>query len=455
MSTARHFGTDGIRGVANSGLLSPESQLRLGRALGRFAMQHGPRVILARDPRRSSAMIAGALCAGIAAEGADVIDVGTLPTPGLAALIRAYAGSLGVMVSASHNPMRDNGVKVLAPDGSKLSDADELWLEREMEVAPAEPRPTGAAVGAVSMPDDATERYLAHLGAAFPDLRLDGMRIVVDAANGATAASAPAMLRRLGASVVPIFAAPDGININDGCGAVHPAAMAQAVLDNRADVGVAFDGDGDRLIMAGPDGSVQDGDRILYVCARQLAAAGRLTAATVVGTVMTNFGLELALRELGIGLVRTPVGDRHVAVALREGSFALGGEPSGHLIFGAANRYIGDGLYSALATLAVMRAAGRSLDALSADLIAVPQRLLNVQVAARPPLTALPDLQRRIAAAEAELGGEGRLLVRYSGTENLLRVMVEGRDAAQVERLARDLAQAARVEIEAVSRSER
>ena len=448
MTSPKHFGTDGIRGVANLGLLAPEDLLRVGRALGRLARRDRDpaSVVLARDPRRSSSMISCALSAGMASEGAGVIDLGPLPTPGLAALIEESGGALGVMVSASHNPMRDNGVKVLAPDGAKIADSDELWLEAEMENAPMTP-PTGVDVGVVRRGTDAVSRYVEHLRRAFPTLRLDGVTIVVDGANGATAEAGPRMFTELGATVIPLFHEPDGVNINDGCGAVHPEAMAAAVARHGADVGVAFDGDGDRLIMAGHDGSVLDGDRILYLCAAHLKARGELPGDTVVGTVMTNFGFELALRDLGVTLERTPVGDRHVAARLREGGFALGGEPSGHLIFGDANRYIGDGLFSALYALSVAREAGRPLLELVSPMRPVPQVLVNVEVAARPPLDSLTRTPDAMRDAETELAGEGRVLVRYSGTENLLRVMVEGREQASVERLAGAIADVARDEI--------
>lgn len=442
----KYFGTDGLRGMANTGMLTPERVLALGRALGRMAKNRGGRFAIAQDPRRSSPLLSGALAAGAAAEGEAVLDLGVLPTPGLAALLPSLDAAIGAMVSASHNPMPDNGIKVMDGAGGKLPNTDELWLEAQMEVAP-DNEILGADVGSISLVDDSVERYLAHVLGAFPGLSLAGMSVVVDAAHGAMSVAGPRAFERLGAKVITAFASPDGLNINQGCGAVHPDAMARMVVEHGADVGVAFDGDGDRLMMASAEGVVQDGDRILYVVAGHRKAQGKLPGDAVVGTVMTNFGLELAFKEQGIRLERTPVGDRHVAVRLREGAFGLGGEPSGHVIFGAENRFIGDGLYSALGALSVLRATGRTFADLTRGLKAVPQELINVRVSHRPPLDQLLGLQDRILAAEAALNGEGRVLIRYSGTENLLRVMVEGADAALVNRLSRELADAALEEI--------
>lgn len=448
MTKPVHFGTDGVRGVANEGMLAPERVLALGRAIGRLARRDGGTgpVCVALDPRRSSPMIAASLAAGVASEGADVVDLGVLPTPGLAVLLPELGAALGAMVSASHNPMRDNGIKILRPDGGKLADDDELWVERELDTAPSPPLPTGGAVGDVRPLDDAVERYAAHLAARFEGLSLDGMRIVVDAANGATSEAAPLVLGRLGADVDLRFASPDGLNINDGCGAVHPEAMAERVRELGADVGLAFDGDGDRLILASSDGSIQDGDRVLYVCARERLEAGTLKDGVLVGTVMSNFGLELAMRDLGGRLERTAVGDRYVAAALRENGWGLGGEPSGHLIFGE-HGFIGDGLYSALQVLSVLARTGAPMHELAAGLRTVPQILLNVPVRAKPPIDTLAAVVARIEAAEAELGSTGRVLVRYSGTEDLLRVMVEGTDEAVVHGEAEAIADAVRSEL--------
>lgn len=445
--TPRYFGTDGIRDVANRGMLTPERLLRLGRALGRCADERGGPIVMARDPRRSSALLVAAISAGAAGEGASVVDLGVLPTPGLAALLPARKAGLGVMISASHNPMPDNGVKVLSSEGAKLSDADEARIEAAIESTPSEDGPTGLGVGAIVEDRSAGDTYLAHLVAGFPKLDLSGQTIVVDGANGATAALAPRLFARLGARVIAIACDPDGGNINDGCGAVHPERLAFEVEEVGADLGVAFDGDGDRLIAVSKDGVVRDGDAILYACARRLLSERKLAGATVVGTVMTNFGLELALHDLGAKLIRTPVGDRHVAAAMREGGFDLGGEPSGHLIFGATNRFIGDGMWSALALLDTLAALGAPFHEVLRALVPVPQELKNVRVKAKPPLDTLKALPAAIAAAEQSLGTSGRVLVRYSGTENLLRVMVEGRDANLVSEWTKRLVATAESEL--------
>lgn len=446
-SKPRYFGTDGLRDVANRGMLTPENLLRLGRALGRFANERGGGILMARDPRRSSALLVASVSAGAAAEGANVTDLGVLPTPGLAALVPQRASGIGVMISASHNPMADNGVKVISKDGAKLSDSDEAWLEASMNQAPSAEGPIGAHVGNIVEDRGAGEAYLAHLVAGFPGLDLKGRTIVVDCANGATSEVAPRLFARLGAKVIALSANPDGLNINEGCGAVHPERLALEVKERGADLGVGFDGDGDRMIAVSSDGVVRDGDAILYVCARRLAAEGRLKDNAVVGTVMTNFGLELALHDLGGRLIRTPVGDRHIAAQMREHGYDLGGEPSGHLIFGARNRFIGDGMWSALALLETLRALDAPFHELLRGLAAVPQELMNLKVKVKPPLESLSALKNGIADAERKLGATGRVLVRYSGTENLLRVMVEGRDAKLVSELAATLVETARAEI--------
>jgi phosphoglucosamine mutase len=343
--------------------------------------------------------------------------------------------------------MRDNGVKVFAGSGAKLAPGDEAWLEAEMErAAPAE-GPSGALLGAIERRPEAADTYVAILLAHAQGLDLSGMKIVVDAANGATHAVGPRLFRELGAEVVAIHAEPDGLNINDGCGAVHPEDLARAVVAQRADIGFAFDGDGDRAILAGSDGSIQDGDRILYACGWYQHERGQLPGDTVVATVMSNFGLELACRDHGIRLFRTQVGDRHVVAAMREHGWQLGGEQSGHVVFGAENRWIGDGLFTALKALRVMTEAGRPFEALTAAVRPVPQVLLNVRVRQKPPLEEIPAVADRIAAAERTLSAAGRVVVRYSGTENLMRVMVEGKDGAAVDRSARDIAAAVRAAI--------
>ncbi len=445
------FGTDGLRGVANAGVLAPERVLALGRALGRAARARAgektARMVVARDPRRSSPLLEAALVAGAASEGVEVIDLGVLPTPAFAILLPQSGAALGAMITASHNPMPDNGIKVLGADGRKLDDTVEAALEADMERPPSSPPPTGTAVGAIRESRDAVEMYAAALRRRAADVDLKGMTIVVDAANGAGSFTAPLVLERFGARVIAINASPDGDNINVGCGAVHPEGMAKLTKERGAHLGVALDGDADRAICAGSDGSLQDGDRMLFALGLDRAARGRLPKNAIVGTVMTNFGLELALKSRGIRLVRTPVGDRHVAVALERESLALGGEPSGHLIFGAESCYVGDGLFTAIAIAALMKSSGKKLEELTAPLAPVPQVLLNVRVRAKPPIEGLPRVADAMGQVERAISGRGRVLVRYSGTENLLRVMVEGEDKGEVERSARTIAAAVEAEI--------
>jgi len=448
MTQPRHFGTDGIRGVANTGLLAPENLVSLGRAMGRLAKHVGrPRIALAQDPRKSSPLLACALSAGASSEGVSVLDLGVLPTPGLAALLPGMDVALGAMVSASHNPMQDNGIKVFDGSGAKLSDDGEVWLETEMTSASTAPPPIGVNLGSIEWRTDAADTYIAYLLAHAKGLDLSGMMIAVDAANGATHAVGPRLFRELGARVVAICAEPDGVNINENCGAVHPERLARTVLEQRADIGFAFDGDGDRAILVGSDGSIQDGDRILYACGMHMKSAGELEGNVLVATVMSNFGLELACADQGIRLQRTAVGDRHVVAAMRKDGWQLGGEQSGHIIFGDQNRWIGDGLFTAIKACQVMSAAGKPFEQLSAAVTPVPQVLLNVRVSDKPPLEDLPDVTRRIEAGESKLAGSGRVVVRYSGTEKLLRVMVEGRDDKAVDAVAADIAKAVRAAI--------
>lgn len=445
MSGERLFGTDGIRSVANTGPLTPENVLALGRALARLASERasaGP-VAIARDPRRSSPLLQAALTSGIVAEGVDVLDLGVLPTPALATLLPRLDAALGVMVSASHNPMPDNGIKVLAADGSKIPDEDERRLEADLGVRPGDCAPTGAAIGTVKSLPDAVERYVEALLERFPGLRLDGSVVFVDAAHGAASRAAPLLFERLGAEVVRFRTDPNGLNINDQCGAVHPEALAAAVAQRKDAVGVALDGDGDRMIFVSEAGRIRDGDHVLYACARDRIARGKLAKRVVVGTVMTNFGLERALTEWGGRLERTPVGDRHVAEALKRHGWSLGGEPSGHLIFGADHGFVGDGLYSALALLEAARRSGGPSEELFSGFEPVPQRLINVPVAERRPIEQVEELSRAILDAQRRLEGRGRVLVRYSGTEPLLRIMVEGTDSEETERVARGLAERA------------
>ncbi|MBX7159022.1 MAG: phosphoglucosamine mutase [Acidimicrobiia bacterium] len=428
------FGTDGIRGVANSEL-SPELVLRLGRAaahvLGRGAEEARPTFLIGRDTRASSELLAQALAAGLASCGVDVVELGVVPTAAAALLCRDLGAAAGAIVSASHNPAADNGVKFFARGGTKLTAADEEEIERLLEAeegrnpedAGGLPRPIGGDVGRITMRPELAERY-AEILLATVDTGLDGLRVVVDAANGAASVLGPEVLRRLGAQVEVRFAEPDGTNINEGCGATSPAALAAAVVESGADLGIAFDGDADRLIAVDHTGRVVDGDHILAVCAIDLHARGDLRGDAVVATVMSNVGLEVLLRENGIGVLECPVGDRNVLLALEEHDLVLGGEQSGHVIF----RHLsptGCGLLTALQLLQVVRSSGASLADLAGAMKSYPQVAVAIPLDDRARLDSATAFWDVVAATEADLGDSGRVVVRPSGTEPVLRVMVQ------------------------------
>ena len=428
------FGTDGIRGRANVHPITAEVALRLGRALPDvLAADAGrPRVVIGRDPRLSGPMLEAAVTAGLLSAGADVLLAGILPTPALAHLTRSLSADAGVMITASHNPFEDNGLKVFRGDGYKLSDEAEAALEAAL-LAPEPPAAADAGgLGRVEVIADATGGYLERLRSSVPDLRLDGLTLVVDAGNGAASALAAGLFESLGARVIATGDAPDGRNINDGCGALHPERAAALVREHGADLGISFDGDADRVIFTATDGEPVSGDRILALAALALHEQGALKGATVAVTVMTNLGLHETLRPAGIAVVTTAVGDRHVLEALRAGGFSFGGENSGHLIF-SDHATTGDGMLAALQILGMMRRKNASLAELAAGMDEFPQKLVNLRVAAKPPLDRLPALQAAIAAADAAFGDAGRHLIRYSGTENKIRILVEHRDAAEVE----------------------
>ena len=434
------FGTDGVRGIANTEL-TPELALALGRAVVRTLREEGsrrPRIVVGRDPRASGEMLEAALVAGICSAGGDVIPLGVLPTPGVAYLTVRLAADSGAMISASHNPVGDNGIKFFGHDGYKLTDAEEERVEELVHRSPGEPgavRPTGSAIGRLAAEPGALAAYVDHLVAAGGDL--SGLRVVVDCAEGAAFEVAPTVLERLGCEVTAIHAAPDGANINDGCGSTHPDVVARAVRDRDADVGLAYDGDADRLIAADHTGAVIDGDTILAILAERLHRAGRLD--TVVTTVMTNLGFHRAMEGLGIGVETTKVGDRYVLEAMREHGHLLGGEQSGHVIL-ADHATTGDGILTAVQLLTTMAESGRSLADLSAIMRKLPQVLVNVPDVDRARLSTAERLWQAVDEEQAALDGSGRVLVRASGTEPLVRVMVEAdsqaRAAAVAERLA-------------------
>lgn len=451
------FGTDGVRGVANTEL-TPELALALGRAAVRVL--GGGRWVIGRDTRRSGPMLAAALAAGLTSEGADVADLGVLPTPGVAH-VAADGHVAAAMISASHNPFPDNGVKLFAPGGTKLPDDVEAALEAELEALRREPsapgrpggpdsdtdraiRPTGGSVGTVVADPGARDRYRASLvDAALDGRRLDGLALVLDCANGAASELAPGIFGDLGAEVTVLHASPDGVNINDGCGSTHPEDLAAAVVRHGADLGLAFDGDADRVLAIDHTGELVDGDQILAACAVDLRARGRLKDDTVVVTVMSNEGFRRGMAEAGITVVDTPVGDRHVLEALDGGGWALGGEQSGHLIFRELAT-TGDGMLAGLLLCDLVIRSGQPLATLvAAAMTRLPQVLVNVALERRDPQL-LDGLAPQVAAAEATLGERGRVLLRPSGTEPLIRVMVEAPTETEARTVAEDLAAAVR-----------
>jgi len=431
----RLFGTDGVRGVANVDL-TPELVLRLGRAAAEILGSEGGRFLIGRDTRVSGPMLESALAAALCASGASVQRAGILPTPAVAYLTRQFESTAGIAVSASHNPIEDNGFKFFGRDGFKLSDAQEHAIEAAMDrgVAAADGRPPGG----VEEVADALEQYVEFV-ASLAAVPLAGLRVVVDCAYGAAWRAAPKLWRRLGATVIAINDEPDGSRINVACGSTHPEVVRQAVLDHGADVGFAHDGDADRVIAVDETGGIVDGDAIMGLCALHLHAQGRLAGGRVVATVMSNLGLELALRRGGIALDRTAVGDRYVLEHLREAGCNLGGEQSGHVIF-LDHSTTGDGLITAVQVTNVMMETGRALSDLASVIERFPQVLRNVVVSDRTGFAQAPAIAAAIDAASRALGPGGRVLVRPSGTEPLVRVMVEARDAATAEAVAADLA---------------
>jgi phosphoglucosamine mutase len=440
--TRKLFGTDGIRGVANVHPMTAEVALRLGRAVARRFGHAGRRgrIVIGKDTRLSGYMLESALEAGIVSAGADVLLVGPLPTPGIAFITSSMRADAGVVISASHNPFRDNGIKLFASDGFKLPDEVEGEIESLME---RDLSPTAdSEIGKATRIADATGRYVQFLKSAFPRQRtLDGVRVVVDCAHGAAYQVAPAVFAELGADVISLGVDPNGLNINDGCGAMHPERMVAEVKRTGAVAGIALDGDADRLILCDEKGRVVDGDEMLAILGTRMLERGELPGRTVVATVMSNLGLERALAAKDGKLMRTAVGDRYVVEAMREHRFPLGGEQSGHLVF-LDQATTGDGVLAALRLLAVMTEEGRPLSELARTMTRYPQVLLNFDVAEKRPLDQLPAVQRAIAEAEGALGADGRVVVRYSGTERKARVMIEGRDEGAIKAHAETIAAA-------------
>ena len=440
----RLFGTDGVRGKANVHPMTAEVALALGQAIAHELRVPGGerrRIIIGKDTRLSGYLFEDALAAGICSMGVDVIQVGPMPTPGMAFLAQDMRCHAGVMISASHNPYYDNGIKFFTSDGYKLPDVLENRIERLIASgALAKLGADAEDIGRARRIDDAAGRYVVFLKNTFPrHLSLDGLRVVMDCANGAAYKVGPTVLQELGAEVVALGVNPDGRNINAGVGSLYPERTAAKVREVRADLGIALDGDADRAVLVSEDGTVLDGDDLLALFARDLSERGALKGGRVVGTVMSNLGLEKALTAMGIELVRTQVGDRYVVEAMRQGGLNLGGEQSGHIIFLDYNT-TGDGLITALQTLAIMRRTGKRLSELLEGFERLPQVLINVPVTKKTPIEELPTLVAAIRKAEEDFAGNGRVLIRYSGTESKARVMVEGNDAATVSRVAEALA---------------
>jgi phosphoglucosamine mutase len=437
------FGTDGVRGVANQDPMTSEMALRIGRAAAHvFRDSHQRhRIVIGKDTRLSGYMIESALTSGLCSMGVDVLLVGPVPTPGIAFLTRSLRADAGVVISASHNPYEDNGIKFFGRDGFKLPDEVEKRMEDLIFSGAIDAiRPTAAEIGKAFRIDDAIGRYNEFVKSSIPrGMDLSGLRVVVDSANGAAYKIGPRILIELGADVISLYDQPNGVNINQGCGSLYPEVVSRAVKANGAQIGIAFDGDADRVMLCDEKGAVVDGDVVMAVCALQMMKEGRLKQKTLVATVMSNLGLEIALQKAGGKLVRAAVGDRYVMEKMLEGGYNLGGEQSGHVIFLDHNT-TGDGLISALQVLSIMKQTGKPLSELAACMKTYPQTLVNVKVRERRDLMSIPEITQRMAEIEKKLGGSGRLLVRYSGTEPKVRVMIEGEDERGIKTLAEDLA---------------
>jgi phosphoglucosamine mutase len=437
------FGTDGVRGVANQDPMTSEMAMRIGRAAAHVFRDSSRRhrIVIGKDTRLSGYMIESALTSGLCSMGIDVLLIGPVPTPGIAFLTRSLRADAGVVISASHNPYEDNGIKFFGRDGFKLPDELEEKMEDLIFSGTIDAiRPTAEEIGKATRIDDAIGRYNEFVKSSIPrGLDLAGLRIVVDSANGAAYKIGPRILTELGADVISLYDQPNGMNINQGCGSLHPEVISRAVVANRAHLGVAFDGDADRLILCDENGTVIDGDAVMAICALHLMKHGKLKHNTLVATVMSNLGLELAMREAGGKLVRASVGDRYVMEKMIGGGYNLGGEQSGHIIFMDHNT-TGDGLISALQVLAIMKQTDKPLSQLAACMKTYPQTLVNVKVRERRDLESMPEIAGRMAEISKKLEGTGRLLVRYSGTEPKVRVMIEGEDEQEIKQLAEELA---------------
>jgi len=439
------FGTDGVRGVAGKPPLDPVTVTRLGAALVRVLPHRGAgRILVGRDTRESGDWIESALARGVASQGAQLVTTGIVPTPAVAFLTRSRDFDAGIVISASHNPFEDNGIKVFSGRGEKFDEASERAIEALVAEAGFDANGSGDAP---VIRESLVDAYLDHAREALGDAGpLRGSALAIDCANGATTTAAPRLFRELGFDLHVMGAEPDGRNINLHCGSTHPDALVELVRAQGCRAGVAFDGDGDRAILVDRRGRLVDGDALMFICAKQLHAQGRLKGNTVVATVMSNIGLELGLKALGIEMLRCPVGDKNVMEELIKRDLSLGGEQSGHIIF-SDHLFTGDGIVSALSTLRVMIETGRELDELADELITYPQVLVNVRVRERVALADVPPIRTVMDTVQERLDGQGRLLVRYSGTEPLLRIMIEGRDQDQIRGWANEIADAVRTHL--------
>jgi phosphoglucosamine mutase len=439
----RLFGTDGIRGVANRFPMTAEMAMKVGRAITSISRKEGhtPRILIGHDTRLSGYLLENAIVAGVLSMGGDALLVGTMPTPGVSYLARSMRADAGIVISASHNPYQDNGIKIFSRDGFKLPDAKEDEIEELLhkdDLAALHPEPS--VIGKAYRFDDARGRYVVFLKNSFPaECSLEGMKIVLDCSNGATYRIAPETFFELGAEVVSLFTEPDGRNINRSCGSQHPETLAAEVVKQGAQVGFAFDGDGDRVIAVDEKGGVLTGDQMMTICAASMKKQGRLKNDLVISTVMSNIGFGLAIKGLGIRTVTADVGDRYVLKEMLGHGAILGGEDSGHLIF-LDHHTTGDGIISAIQLLKAMKSEGRPLSELSKIMKIFPQKLVNVDVSSKPEIETIPEVMNAIREVEAELGEKGRVLVRYSGTQQMCRVMVEAPSREQTETCCKKIA---------------
>ncbi len=444
---SRLFGTDGIRGVANKSPMTSQTALRVGQAMGYVLgkKSHRPRIIIGKDTRLSGYMLESALASGMCSMGADVVLVGPMPTPGIAFITNNMDADAGVVISASHNPYEDNGIKIFSNSGVKLNDGQEREIEELVSSGKLQDLlPPSQSIGKAFREDDALGRYIVFLRHTLPrHISLEGMTIAVDCANGATYKVAPTLFREMRAEVIPLNITPNGININENAGSLHPEILSEAVKENEADIGLAFDGDGDRLIAVDENGDVISGDKITAVCALHMKNSGRLKNNSVVTTVMSNIGLKECFEKNSIRHIEAPVGDRFVLEKMFENDAMLGGEDSGHIIFRDLHT-TGDGIITALQLLSVMESTGKKPSELAKIMKTYPQALINIDVREKIPVEDVPQLKESISRAEEKLGSKGRVLVRYSGTQKMIRVMVEGPTREITEECAASIADAAR-----------